>query len=217
MTMPEAKIPLDYAPRRRRRITARVVSIAISCVLVAVMVGLAGSWLMRVAPARYWQGRAMHLTMPADAVVWELNKPSPTAANVADRVYGRIGRTWVDSTCVFLHARGPSDGEERLVSLGISDVTFNGEYPRRSGFWNCAVYVPSWQGASKLTVGGPCQFPPMFFRGQTLRIFAGQPDPVDESHFTIRFERDGVEGFIDGYLKSDDSVVLEERASATQK
>jgi len=44
-----------------------------------------------------------------------------------------------------------------------------------------------------------------------LRIFAGQPDPTDASHFTIAYELDGVPGTIDGWLFDDDSVRLKPR------
>ena len=36
-----------------------------------------------------------------------------------------------------------------------------------------------------------------------LRMFAGQPDPGDEAHFTIAFERGGRRGVIDGWLVDD--------------
>ena len=47
---------------------------------------------------------------------------------------------------------------------------------------------------------------------ERLRVFAGQADPNDESHFTIAYELDGVAGTIDGWLRADGSVILEPRA-----
>jgi hypothetical protein len=44
-----------------------------------------------------------------------------------------------------------------------------------------------------------------------LRVFAGQPDPADPSHFTIAYDLDGRPGIIDGWLKPDGSVQLEPR------
>ena len=37
--------------------------------------------------------------------------------------------------------------------------------------------------------------------GPQLRLFAGQADPADESHFTIDYEVDGDRGTIDGWLR----------------
>ena len=43
------------------------------------------------------------------------------------------------------------------------------------------------------------------------RIFAGQPDPADPSHFTIRYQLWGQEDIIDGKLQDDDRVTLTPR------
>jgi len=34
-----------------------------------------------------------------------------------------------------------------------------------------------------------------------LRIYAGQADPIDASHFTIRYVEDGKTRMVDGYLE----------------
>jgi hypothetical protein len=44
-----------------------------------------------------------------------------------------------------------------------------------------------------------------------LRFYAGQPDPVDDSHFTIRYAVNGQEGIIDGWLDPMSRVVLKVR------
>lgn len=45
--------------------------------------------------------------------------------------------------------------------------------------------------------------PPPIDYGNVLRVFAGQPDPTDASHFTIPYRVDGRDGVIDGWLKDD--------------
>lgn len=47
---------------------------------------------------------------------------------------------------------------------------------------------------------------------QQLRVYAGQADPADASHFTINYDLDNQPGVIDGWLKPDGSVVLQPRA-----
>jgi hypothetical protein len=51
----------------------------------------------------------------------------------------------------------------------------------------------------------PDAVPPRFGDGSPnpplLHLFAGQPDPADESHFTIDYEVDGDRGTIDGWLR----------------
>jgi hypothetical protein len=44
-----------------------------------------------------------------------------------------------------------------------------------------------------------------------VRMYAGQPDPADASHFTIRYQMWGQEDVLDGRLKDDDSVTLTPR------
>ena len=47
--------------------------------------------------------------------------------------------------------------------------------------------------------------------GTAFRLFGGQPDPRDESHFTLDYEADGVRGVIAGWLLDDDAVKLQFR------
>jgi hypothetical protein len=44
--------------------------------------------------------------------------------------------------------------------------------------------------------------------GATVRLFAGQPDPIDQARFTIRYKVDGVPGTIEGRLNADDTVTF---------
>jgi hypothetical protein len=50
-----------------------------------------------------------------------------------------------------------------------------------------------------------------------LRLFAGQPDPNDDSHFTIRYEVDNQPGTIDGWLQADDTIKLQIRDGPATK
>jgi hypothetical protein len=71
--------------------------------------------------------------------------------------------------------------------------------------------------ASPLEDDGPNDYPgsmtSKWKRDRTLKaamkIFFGQPDPEDASHFTIRYEIDGVPGIIDGWLGDDDAVRMQ--------
>jgi len=50
-----------------------------------------------------------------------------------------------------------------------------------------------------------------------VRVFAGQPDANDASHFTIRYQMWGQEDVWDGTLKDDDTVVLKPRNTPDDK
>jgi hypothetical protein len=49
-----------------------------------------------------------------------------------------------------------------------------------------------------------------------VRIYAGQPDPNDPSHFTIRYQMWGKEDILDGRLGNDDQVTLTPRNRPTE-
>jgi hypothetical protein len=50
---------------------------------------------------------------------------------------------------------------------------------------------------------------------QPLRLYAGQADPRDDSHFTIPFETPSGNQVIDGWLKPDDTISLQVRKTPT--
>ena len=54
---------------------------------------------------------------------------------------------------------------------------------------------------------------PIFFPmpSKTFTLFFGQPDPVNLSHFTMKYEIDNIPGTIDGWLQNDDTVKLQIR------
>jgi hypothetical protein len=47
-----------------------------------------------------------------------------------------------------------------------------------------------------------------------VRYYAGQADPLDESHFTIVYEADNAPGTIDGWLDDSDAVTLDPKDPA---
>jgi len=82
---------------------------------------------------------------------------------------------------VFLHARRPAgepQGEPLLVMVG-----FRG---RTGGYLDFEAWCLT--GTQRYLSGGSYTYPkrPEPDDPNHLRIFAGQPDPADESHFTIR-------------------------------
>jgi hypothetical protein len=105
---------------------------------------------------------------------------------------------------VFLHELRTPSGQRRLVSVV---ATFEpSELPLFiSGYdVSATVIAPAtWRmlprnrtgGVALSVLSGPQPKPPH------VRVYAGQPDPADPSHFTIRYEVDGVEHVADGWLR----------------
>lgn len=52
---------------------------------------------------------------------------------------------------------------------------------------------------------------PIYIQGPPVRFYAGQVDPADLSHFTIRYAIGGQSGTVDGWLQADDTVRIQIR------
>jgi hypothetical protein len=119
----------------------------------------------------------------------------------------------------FLHAMCPPGETARLVvcSFGCAATETDGRYI-------CAISMTTWLPASyKLgsAVRGERTNLPMLciyvFRGERLRIFAGQLDPADSAHFTIPYDIEGVRGTIDGRIAASGTAQLSLRDGLASK
>ena len=115
----------------------------------------------------------------------------------------------------FLHERWSRAGHRRLISVLYfpdSDTAMPGAVRA----WNYSVQVvtPATSVAALrlsqqiLKIEPPRSWPQP---PPLVRMFAGQPDPADPAHFTIRYQMWGQEDVLDGRLNDDDSVTLTPR------
>lgn len=129
------------------------------------------------------------------------------------RVLARSGVKGIEGhALIFVGARQASDGEQRIVVVLRQGSESGGD---TCGMPMKALAVPIQssptgglmmqyrQPANSMAKGIP--------RGQVFRLFYGQQDGSDPSHFTIRYEWNGVAGTIDGWLRVDDNVELRVR------
>jgi hypothetical protein len=119
---------------------------------------------------------------------------------------------WGDTYDLFIHGRRACGGTERLVAINLDAATFLAGDPAPLWITVYSLGLPLCRGEWHYTragLGFPC--PP----GRTLRLFFGQPDPADDSHFTIRYDAGTRKGIIDGRLNRDDSVTLTARETST--
>jgi hypothetical protein len=112
------------------------------------------------------------------------------------------------SSSLFLHARKAVGGEDRIVNvyipgtgegLRVRDVQIRGTV-LRPGSWTEEVSdrTHRWPRPRPLAL--------TVRMGETLTVFAGQPDPADASHFTMRYRTTSGTGTVDGWLMRDDTV-----------
>jgi hypothetical protein len=116
---------------------------------------------------------------------------------------------------IFLHERISPAGHRRLVCVtyGPSGDTFTSQFVHSlncdtftvtPGTWSQPPIYPPQGWMYDVLTGWPRK-PPL------VRIFAGQPDPNDPAHFTIRYRIWGQEDVLDGHLLDNDQVTLMSR------
>jgi hypothetical protein len=119
------------------------------------------------------------------------------------------------SPIIFLHELTIPSGNKRLVAIAYD--------PEQNTF--CPAFIAGYNYHDiTLTPATWTQAPVVNFRGYAIdvisgfprqpprvRIFAGQPDPADPSHFTIRYQFWEQEDTIDGRIDAAGNVTLTQR------
>ena len=104
----------------------------------------------------------------------------------------------------FFHSRTAASGTQRIVIVVFTE-TLHGHFRDLSA----GVYVPATHSAFPKQIWSHALRP--FGNVGTekrLRLYAGQPDIADPSHFTIAYSVDGQPGVLDGRLTDVDTVFL---------
>jgi hypothetical protein len=219
---------LHYAPppptfRRRLRRIAFWTAIGLLLLLAASLMPS----VLRQARLLRLQRACEQYSAPATQVVYDYGPP-PTgqvqqhAASLPQwdaflRMAPLAARTY--GTVLFLHARQSPSGHHRLVALTIASP---GPFMRPSPvqlLLNAQVIQPgkAWR-APRLVSSNviPSPVPPprpisLERLAHGIRFYAGQVDPADASHFTLSYTIGTQPGLIDGWLRDDDSILLEAR------
>lgn len=188
----------------------------------------------------YWQRQCMNYIAPVDQIVYEEN-PETVLLLEADPNYriGRwsdatnssitpaIRYAYRDASVlknllvlttsysrldpvVFLHERRTPSGKPRLIYIEHRPSSLQLVEGIRV---DASLFIPASATTQLIPVdhdgngwGGWQARAPL-----RVRIFAGQPDPGNPSHFTIRYQMWGQEDVIDGWLGDDDRVTLKPR------
>jgi hypothetical protein len=116
---------------------------------------------------------------------------------------------------IFLGQRISPGGNHRLVCLRYHPESqwFTGRFfPQHNVEITCTYpgTLTKWpsahmQGAAYSILLQTPKIPPR------VRVYAGQIDPKDASHFTIRYEMWGQSDFVDGWLSDNDAIRLVQR------
>ena len=226
---PLPRMSLSYAPRlpwHRRRSSRRVAAL-IASLLVTAAAWRWGPTGWRHVRLLYWQRQCLAYVAPADQVVLD-DDPIVAAAllkregyrNLAGAgsppVAGFVPRCWAEAmrattgppagSVLFLHERTSPGGQRRLVILQLP----GSGTPPLTGSGIPALIEPATLTAAPkfhnavISADVDVSWPDLPRR--STRLFAGQADPADASHFVIRFQTGGLGGTIDGWLEDNDRL-----------
>jgi hypothetical protein len=228
----ETAAQLDYAPPRvvMRRARLRRGAIVLSLMLFLAV----GVWLtpraVRHIQVVYWQGRCLSYVVPAEQVVYTADpgdfrllpvtsgyggSAATGHAYFVPKAYTNFAGSTFTSQAFgtgFLHQRRSKRGNVRLVALDLHIANVIGR--EKYMIFGANVFSPGGilTGPRNLptkTTGDGVQV--FVAAGDAYTVFAGQPDPKDEAHFTFDFIYNGTRRTVDGWLEDDDSVFLKRR------
>jgi hypothetical protein len=185
---PPAPVPW-YRSRRTQKLT---LALAIAA---ALSFALAFGYRSFQQLAYLWRQRELlRYTLPANTCVWGPNQVGHTIA--AD-----LRADCLPSTAdVFVHELRAPGRAGRLVWVCV-DSTRTGDYLRWQVYKEAGLSL-----GSRMSTLGDGSASVLF-----EKIYSGQPDPSDPSHFTAHCERGGVSYAIDGWLLPDDTVQMQMR------
>jgi hypothetical protein len=182
----------------------------------------------------YWQRQALAYTTPTDTVVYSTdprdvatlrssdytsNWPHfPTGSYVLrpnltfqQLINAHTGGTIPVAPAIFLHARQDPSGASRVTAVQLARMESD-SFPRLS----LVPYVqPTGTPRGNIIASASGEMEIYLRRTDRIRLFDGQPDPADPTHFTIDCAINDVPMTIDGYLKAGDQLTLTPRTGKT--
>ena len=231
--MPQLESPaLDYAPgapiRRRRRIR-RVIRLGLALATV-IAAFVWGPTIWSRAKLLYHQRQCLTYVAPADQVVFDSN-PTRVALLAHDPNYliarGCAFRKPPPQWSAILTASGSPPTASPTALIFLHELRAGGikrlvQLERTAAADESAYFLPGYDVATHsmtlATFGKPQvteqQFPwaidvlDSIGPHTDIRIYAGQLDPADPSHFTVRFESRGETHTAHGHLRPDGHVEL---------
>lgn len=219
---------LDYAPRRAiftRKFTRRLIVYA---VLIALAIAASLGWrnikfYFDQARLLYAQRAWLNFSAPPDRVVYDddptlasgllvqpqyvqLQYPHSNAVVWNHRARNdlwvrAIGKGLPAAGLLFMHERFTPAGERFILTCEIASYVDDAGNVQacfelrefRPATWHTGISMRNGLTTMALPIERAMS------AGQRVRFFAGQPDPRDRTHFTIRYQINGVDGILDGY------------------
>lgn len=209
--------PLDYAqPQAARKRLWRRIELSIITLLILFVLGYVGPIAWRNVRLVQLQRACLSHQYPADKVVLSEKAGIALTSPEWTVFHGTISSApRMDQATIYLHERTSPNGTRRLVSvLGYVGVPVKGPAGASGLAPVVRVYRLGTPTSPPREVLQPRDPRYQVFDGSAgLTVFGGQSDPKDLSHFTIRMLDGAREVLLDGWLRDDDSILLEPRST----
>jgi hypothetical protein len=174
----------------------------------------------------YWERKCLDYRVPAGTIFYS-NDPQDLSALKSAPQYVTTGPRWPGgpyairpnrlleklTNCavlpaLFVHGRNAPSGPQRLVLVQMGRLAGD-------PFSRISLSPVNLQplGSSGTTPGTYIRGLEMCLKPTDIvRLYCGQPDPNDASHFTIDYDLNGTRGTIDGKLTSGGTITLTPRS-----
>jgi hypothetical protein len=198
---------LNYDIALSRRVRWRRRAVSVICVISIVIAMLSwGPPLVRRVRFDYWRHECLTCVMPTGLLLFDTDNPNanpPICA--ADEGFERVAHVdqyvhTPDMRVIFLHEMRRPDGTPRLVRLRLDPMI----RPANWYFFNARVLDISGAADSEVFAGKYWGI----LASDHLKVFDGQIDPGNPSHFTFDYEFDGVRRTSDVWLTNEDELVF---------
>ena len=236
MDRPATRATLDYAPatRRSRWRHARRATLCLGLVALGASAYLWAPDAWRRIQILHYQRKCLRYIERPDFVTYEPDaERAAVLLNQGSRYWGKEYDPKVahadEPDCLqrlnrllpppgastgagvsFMHQRRSKSGERRLVIVPaqlnpqfcmyelLEPTTLTGKVQTAQSYLTVFENSPTFLGPGQDSL--------------PMRVFAGQPDPLDESHFTFAYEYDSQQGIIDAWLKDTQTVKFQVRS-----
>jgi hypothetical protein len=199
---------LDYAPPSpwHRRRSSRQVALLCFLLIAGTVCFRWGRVAVNQVQANFAFQRCIKYLAAPNAIAYESD--SGRIKSVSPDAWEEFSLRWSGAASMtlgtlFLHERSTL-GKRRLVAVDL----LGGDGPtiqiQASVFAPPVALAPARRKSATVRTIPLPPHPP-------LRIFQGQIDPTDPTHFTIRYETENTSGLLDGWLRDDDTAVIEPR------
>jgi hypothetical protein len=152
------------------------------------------------AAERLWRGGGYEIRYPRSSVV-PVDRVCPAWSAFARS----IGVPPWD--VVFCHGRTSPSGRQRLIVIDFTHNSFKAHVIRPGTLFTRPQLLRRTDVVQEVSYA-------ILLREDKkdhVRMYAGQPDPADPAHLTIKYEKNGEPGIIDGWLTDEEWVRLRVR------